>query len=327
MTKKLLIWSLATVFLATVSLVNAQQPKKMPRIGVIDPTNSSTAVHRTNALQQGLRQFGYVDGTNISIEYRYSEGKSDRLSALATELVDLKVDIVLAANNTVARAVAAITKTVPIIILSGSDPVVAGLVASLARPGGNITGLTNLTLDLGGKRLELIKEIVPKLTRAAVLPSPGGDGRSLREIQAAATALRLQLHIMEMRVADDLERAFTRAVRARAGAFIVTSDPTGIFLTNEKKIIELAAKNRLPGIYPSSRYVNAGGLVSYAANELENYRRAATYVDKILKGTKPADLPIEQPMRFEFIINLKAAKQIGLTIPPNVLVRADKVIR
>jgi putative ABC transport system substrate-binding protein len=327
MKNKITVLALCAMLFALSSPVKAQQPKRVPRIGIMDYTNSSAAVHRMNAFQQGLRELGYVDETNISIEYRYTDGRSDRLSAFVDELVGIKVDIILASNNVVARSVSAITKTIPIVLLSGSDPVVGGLVASLARPGGNITGLTNLTLDLGSKRLELLKEIVPKLSRVAVLPSPGGDGRSLKELQAAAPALQFRLHVMEMHVADDLERAFTRAADARAGALIVTNDPTGIFLTNQEQIVKLAAKNRLPAIYPQSTYVNAGGLVSYAANELENYRRAATYVDKILKGAKPADLPVEQPTKFEFIINLKAAKQIGLTIPPNVLVRADKVLR
>ncbi len=326
MNKKITAVVLATIFLATVSLAEAQQSKKVPRIGVIDPTNSSTAVHRMNALQQGLRQLGYVDGTNISIEYRYSDGKPDRLSALAAELVGLKVDIILAGNNAVARAVSAITKTIPIILLNGSDPVVGGLVASLARPGGNITGFTNFTIDLTVKRLELLKEIVPRLTRVAILPGPAAP-LLVKEIQSTAPYLQIQLQILEVRVADDFRRAFAAATKARAGALAVTSDSTGLFRSNEKQIVELAAKHRLPAIYPQSTYVDAGGLVSYAANELEFYRRAATYVDKILKGTKAADLPIERPMRFEFVINLNAAKQIGLTVPPNVLVRADKVIR
>jgi putative ABC transport system substrate-binding protein len=326
MTKKFLIWSLATVFLITVSLARAQQPKKVPRIGVIDPTNSSTAVHRMNALQLGLRELGYVDGTNISIEYRYSDGKTDRLPALAAELVGLKVDIILAGNNAVARAVSALTKTTPIVLLNGSDPVVGGLVASLARPGGNITGFTNLTIDLSVKRLELLKEIVPRLTRVAILPGPAAT-LLVKEMQSAAPAMQIQLQILKVRVADDLRSAFEAATKARAGGLAVTSDSTGLFRSNTKQIVELAAKSHLPAIYPQSTFVDAGGLVSYAANELEFYRRAATYVDKILKGTKPAELPVERPMKFEFVINLKAAKQIGLTVPPNVLVRADKVIR
>jgi putative ABC transport system substrate-binding protein len=323
-------WS--SILVATLVLVfgvaaDAQQPKKVPRIGVLVPTTPVASSQRIEDFRRGLRELGYADGININIVYRYADGKTDRLPAIAAELVGLKVDIILAANNNVARSVSALTKTTPIVLLSGSDPIVGGLVASLAQPGGNITGLTNLTFDLGPKRLELLKDIVPKLTRIAVLPSPGGIGQDLKELQAVAPALQLQLHIMEVHISDDLESAFTRALSARAGALIVTSDPTGIFLNNAQQIINQAAKNRLPAIYPGSRYVELGGLSSYAANELENYRRAATYVDKILKGAKPADLPVEQPKKFEFIINLKTAKQIGLTIPPNVLARADKVIK
>jgi putative ABC transport system substrate-binding protein len=268
-----------------------------------------------------------MDGTNISIVYRYANGKTESLPAIAAELVGLKLDVICAANNNVARAVSALTKTIPVVLLNGSDPVVFGLVASLAHPGGNVTGLTNLTLDLGTKRLELLKEIVPKLSRVAVLPSPGGQGQELKELQAAAPALQLELHIMEVRTADDLESAFMRAANAKARALTMTSDPTGNFSTNAQEIVNAAAKNKLPAIYPSNRYVERGGLSSYAANDLENYRHAAYFVDKILKGAKPADLPVEQPKKFELVINLKTAKQIGLTIPPNVLARADRVIK
>ena len=219
------------------------------------------------------------------------------------------------------------TKIIPIVIASGADPVAAGLVASLARPAGNVTGLTNVTTDLGVKRLELLKESIPKLTRVAVLPSPGSLGLELKEIEAAAPSLKIQLHIMEVRAPNDLERAFEGATKMGAGALTMTADPTGLFIANQKQIVELAAKKRLTAIYPARSNVNAGGLMSYAANDLENYRRAAVYVDKILKGARPADLPVEQPTKFEFVINLKAAKQIGLRIPPNVLARADKVIR
>jgi putative tryptophan/tyrosine transport system substrate-binding protein len=229
-------------------------------------------------------------------------------------------------SNTVALAASSATKTIPIVMADGADPVANGLVASLARPGGNVTGLTNAATDLGVKRLELLKEIFPKLARIAVLPSPRA-ARVLKEMQAAAPSLQIQLHIMEVRVADDLERAFETAANARVGALTLTPDPTGLFDANQQRIVALTVKKRLPAIYPFSPWVNAGGLMSYAADQLESYRRAAVYVDKILKGAKPADLPVEQPTKFEFIINLKAAKQIGLTIPPNVLVRADRVIR
>src|SRR5262245_7419827 len=318
MKAKMLVYALPALILVTIQFAEAQQPKKIPRIGVLSASSPSAASRRIKAFQQGLRDLGYIDGTNIKIEYRYAEGKSDQLAPRAAELVEL-VDIILAQNNTVASSVAALTKTIPIVLFNGRDPVAAGLVASLARPGGNITGLTNLILDLGSKRLELLKDIVPRLTRLAILSSPGNP--LLKELQTAASTLQLQVHVMEVQSADELEPAFTRAANAKVGALTVTGDPTGIFLMNEQLIVKLAVKNRLPGVYPESSYVEAGGLSSYAANDLENYRRAATYVDKILKGAKPADLPVEQPMKFEFVINLKAAKQIGLTIPPNVLAK------
>jgi putative tryptophan/tyrosine transport system substrate-binding protein len=319
------LFAIVIAFVGLTSVAEAQQPTKIPRIGVLSASSPSAASRRIKAFQQGLRELGYIDGTNIKIEYRYAQGKSDQLAPRAAELVELKVDIILAQNNTVASSVAALTKTIPIVIFNGRDPVAAGLVASLARPGGNITGLTNLILDLGSKRLELLKDIVPKLTRLAILSSPGNP--LLKELQTAASTLQLQVHVMEVRNADDLEPAFTRAANAKVDALMVAGDPTGIFQMNEQLIVKLAAKNRLPGVYPESSYVEAGGLSSYAANDLENYRRAATYVDKILKGAKPADLPVEQPRKFDLVINLKTAKQIGVTIPPNVLLRADRVIK
>jgi putative tryptophan/tyrosine transport system substrate-binding protein len=249
------------------------------------------------------------------------------LPELAADLVSLQVDVIVASNNIAALAASSATKIIPIVIASGADPVAAGLVVSLARPGGNVTGLTNLTTDLGVKRLELLKEMLPKLTRVAVLLGPGSLGLSLKEIEVAAPSLKIQLHVMDVRAANDLERAFEGATKARAGALAVTGDPTGLFLANQKQIIELAAKKRLPAIYASSSFVNAGGLMSYAASDLENYRRAATYVDRILKGAKPAEMPVERPTKFEFAINLRAAQQIDLTIPPNLLARADRVVK
>jgi len=253
---------------------------------------------------------------------------------LAEELVRLKVDIILAPTSALARAAKKATTAIPIVMTNAGNPFGDGLIASLARPGGNVTGLTNLSPELSGKRLELLKEILPKLVRVAVLPGPKRSGEEridlrmdLKEMQAAAPSLKLHLQVLEVRTADDFERAFEDAAKARAGALAVTSEPSGLLLANRKQIIELAGKNRLPAIYPQFSYANAGGLMSYSANEAEMYRRAATYVDKILKGAKPTDLPVEQPAKFEFIINLKAAKQIGLTIPPNVLALADKVIK
>jgi putative ABC transport system substrate-binding protein len=325
--RKLGSFALSVMLIAFCFPAEAQQAKNVPRIGLFIPTTAAASAERVEAFRRGLRELGYAEGTNITLVYRYANGNTESLSAIAAELVGLKLDVICAANNVVAYSVLALTKTIPIVLLNSSDPVVFGLVASLARPGGNVTGLTNLTLDLGTKRLELLKEIVPKLGRVAVLPSPGGQRQELKQLEAAAPALQLELHVMEVRNADDLEPAFTRAASAKAGALTVTSDPTGIFSNNLQQIVNAAAKNKFPAIYPSKRYVELGGLSSYAANELENYRRAAVYVDKILKGTKPADLPIERPRKFELVINLIAAKQIGLTIPPNVLARADRVIR
>jgi ABC-type uncharacterized transport system substrate-binding protein len=305
----------------------AQQPKKVPRIGYLDAFSSSGTADRVSSFIQGLRDLGWVEGQNIIIEYRYAEGKPERLAELAADLVHLNVDIIVVQSNTVARAVADATKTIPIVMADGRDPVATGLAASLARPGGNVTGMTNMRTDLAGKRLELLKETVPKHAHVAVLWNPAVRAEEIEELKAAAPSLKIQLRVLEVRVADELEKAFRDANKARAGALILTADPAGLFSANRKQIVELAVKNRLPAMYPVSGFVTAGGLMSYAANVPETYRRAATYVDKILKGAKPGDLPIERPMKFELVINLQAAKQIGLTIPPNVLARADKVIR
>jgi putative tryptophan/tyrosine transport system substrate-binding protein len=319
--------ALLSALILPIYLAEAQQRKKIPRIGVLIPTTAAASTQRIEALQRGLRELGYINGTSINLIYRYTDGKTESLPAIAAELVALNPDIILAANNTVAHSLSAATKTIPIVLLNAADPVVGGLAVSLARPGGNVTGLTNLTFDLATKRLELLKEIVPKLSRVAVLSSRGGTSQDLKELEAAALALQLELHVMEVRIADDLESAFIRAASAKPGALTMTADPTGIFRNNAQQIVNAAAKNKLPAIYPVDRYVELGGLSSYAANELENYRRAAYFVDKILKGAKPGELPIEQPTKFELVINLKTAKQIGLTIPPNVLARADKVIK
>ena len=321
---------IVVVLLALGVTVEAQQPKKIPRIGYLAAATSDGLQSRTESFRRGLRELGYSEGQNISIEYRYAEGKLDRLPELAAELIRLKVEVLVVQNNSVARAALKLTTTIPIILSGGTDPVVGGLVASLARPGGNVTGLTNLTRDLGVKRLELLKEILPKLARVAVLPSPTdptGSGQAVKEMQAAAPSLKIQLHILKVRSADDLVSAFEAATKAHAGALAVMSDPTGQFRANQKQIIELAIKNKLPAIYSLSMYTDAGGLMSYAASEQEMARRAAVFVDKILKGARPADLPVEQPTKFEFVINLKTAKQIGLTIPQSVLYRADRVIK
>jgi putative tryptophan/tyrosine transport system substrate-binding protein len=324
---KTMVVLLVGLTLASVRLAEAQQPKKVPRIGYLAAGAPKPQSPRTEAFRQGLRALGYIEGQSIIIEYRFADTNVDRLPELAAELVSLKVDLIVAENNTVSRAALGATTIIPIVMASGADPVATGLVASLARPGGNVTGLTNVTTDLAVKRLELLKEIVPKLHRVAVLWSSGSSGQEWREMQTAAPSLQFQLQILDVRSAEELEKAFNSATKAHVGALTLTSNPIGLFSANQKRIIELAAKNRLPAIYPGSSYVDTGGLMSYAANNLDMYRRAATYVDKILKGAKPADLPVEQPMKFEFVVNLKTAKQLGLIIPPNVLVRADRVIR
>ena len=326
MKRNIFVFAFCALPLALCFSAEAQQ-KKIPRVGLLDLAAPETTSTRNEAFRQGLRELGYAEGQNIIIEYRSAGEKSDRLPELAAELVQLKADVIVAQNTVVTRALAAATSTIPIVNAGGGDLVASRLVASLARPGGNVTGLTALTLDLNVKRLELLKEVLPRLTRVAVLPSPSGTGQALKEMQAAASSLKMQLQILEVRVADDLPSAFEAATKARGGALIGMPDATGIIFANMKQISTLAVKKKLPTMFPSSRYVNVGGLMSYSADDFARWRRAATYVDKILKGTKPADLPVEQPLKFEFVINLKAAKEIGLTIPPNVLARADKVIR
>jgi putative tryptophan/tyrosine transport system substrate-binding protein len=312
------------MLLALCFSAQAQQPKKIPSIGVLDSGTPSASSVRIESFRQGLRELGYVEGQNIAIEYRFADGKNDRLPELAVAMARLKVDVLVAAGgNSTTRALKQASKTIPIVMTSGSDAVDGGLVSSLARPGGNVTGLTSLYDDLSGKRLELLKETVPKLSRVAVLWEGGGN--QWRAIQAAARDLRLQVHSMEIRSAGDFEGTFKDAIKARSGALTVTAGT--LFSAHQKRIADLAIKNRLPAMYATQQYVALGGLMYYGANTSDLYRRAAVYVDKILKGTKPADLPVEQPTKFEFIINLKTAKQIGLTIPPNVLARADRVIK
>jgi putative ABC transport system substrate-binding protein len=327
MTKKIILLALCSLLLAPCSPVQAQQSKKVARIGYLSVLSLASDFARIEAFRQGLRQTGYADGQNIVIESRYAEGKLDRLPGLAGELVRLQVDVIVVGGSTATRAAKNATQLIPVVMAHGSDPVELGFVASLARPGGNITGLTHLAPELGGKRLELLKEIIPQLFLVAVLTDPGtqGHGPQIKELEVAARALGLQLRPVEVRGPNDLENTFSAMTTGRAGAFIGLQQPTLDRL--RAKIVDLAAKNRLPAMYPNSEYVETGGLMCYAADIVAMFRRTATYVDKILKGTKPADLPVEQPKKFEFIINLKAAKQIGLTIPPNVLARADKVIK
>ena len=324
---KILVWLLTTALLATVP-VEAQQAKKIPRIGFLLAPPRTALSEALDAFRQGLRELGYMDGQNILIEYRYAEGKFDRLPDLAAELVRLKIDLIVAAGGSQAiRAAKNANSTIPIVMTGTLDPVGDAIIASFARPGGNITGLTLGGPELYGKRLELLKETVPKVMRVVVFwyrPTPAVPSY-LNEIHASAKALGLQIQALEVRTSNDFESVFQAAAKGGARALTVSINP--IFTGNRNKILEFAAKNRLPAMYPWREYVEDGGLMSYATKLSDLYRRSATYVDKILKGTKPADLPVEQPLKFEFIVNLKTAKQIGLTIPPNVLARADRVIR
>ena len=305
----------------------AQQPTKVPRIGYLTATSLSAIACRTEAFRQGLRELGYVEGKNIVIEWRSSEGKADRLPGLAAELVRLKVDVIVSGGPTATGSAKEATVTIPIVMAFDNDPVGSGFVASLARPGGNITGLSTLSPEISGKQLELLREIVPRLSRVAVLgnsPNPG-NAQVLKEMELAAGAFGVKLQYLDVLSPKDIETAFRAASKGRADAVLALA--SAVLISQRAQIADLAIKSRLPAIYERREYVEAGGLMTYGVSITDLDRRAATYVDKILKGTKPADLPVEQPKKFEFIINLKAAKQIGLTIPPNVLVRADKVIR
>ena len=322
--------TLMATFVMCGAMAQAQQPIKVPRIGYLstrDPASDST---RSGAVRQGLRELGYIEGENITIEYRFAEGKRERFAELAGELVRLKVDIIVAAGgDLLIRPVMNATKTIPIVMTGGgADPVKAGFVKSLARPGGNVTGLTNLVLELGGKRLELLKEVVPKLARVAVLHDAGSPstGPELKEtLPAVARALRFTIRPWEVRSIDDFDKVFAAMAKQVPDGLYVS---TGAFLnSNRERIISFASKSRLPSVYGRREYVTEGGLIYYGANLADSYRRVAYYVDKILKGAKPADLPVEQPSKFELVVNLKAAKHIGLTIPPNVLARAGRVIR
>jgi ABC-type uncharacterized transport system substrate-binding protein len=305
-----------------------QQPKKVPRIGYLSTGDPASESSRSEAIRRALRELGYIEGRNIAFEYRYAEGKQDRYPELAAELVRLKVDIIVAVGDLLTRAAKNATKTIPIVMMGqGADPVEAGLVESLARPGGNVTGITNLNRELGGKRLELLKEAVPKLARVAVLYAAiPASAREVKEVlPVAAHSLGLTIQPWEVRAADSFEKVFAALNKQRPDGLYVLGG--NLIFANGKRIADFALKSRLPSVYGTKETVEAGGLMYYGADIADSYRRVAYYVDRILKGAKPADLPVEQPTKFEFIINLKAAKQIGLTIPPNVLARADKVIR
>jgi putative tryptophan/tyrosine transport system substrate-binding protein len=319
----------SAVLLAAPLAVEAQQAAKIARIGYLG-TNLTATPQLPEAFRQGLRDLGYVEGRNLVIEYRFVEGKFDRFPALAAELVALKVDVIVAANTPAALAAKQATKTIPIVFAAASDPVASGFVTSLARPGGNVTGLSLLGEELVGKRLELLKQVVPGVSRVAVLWQPGGlpertEKDMLKAADVAARALGVRLHFVEARGPADFDRAFSDMTRARAGALTVL--PSAMFIYERRRLADLAAKNRLPAVYPWREFVDAGGLMAYGPNLADLFRRAATYVDKILKGAKPGDLPIEQPTKFELVINLKTAKALGLTIPLSLLGRADEVIQ
>jgi putative tryptophan/tyrosine transport system substrate-binding protein len=326
MKTKITVLTLCAMLLALCASAEAQQPAKVPRIGYLGGVSLSANTARHEAFRQGLRELHYVEGENIVIDWRSADGRLERLPALAAEMVRLKLDVIVTSGGSATRAVKEATHTIPIVMTNDPDPVGDGIIASLARPGGNITGLSALAPELNGKRLEVLREVVPKLSRLAVLRvSTSLAGGQMRELELAAKAFGVTLQYLDVLDSKNIETIFRTAIKARADGVLVLSG--GIISAQRTHIADLAIKNRLPAIYHEPRYVEAGGLMSYGVSLLNLDRRAATYVDKILKGRKPADLPVEQPIKFELIINLKAAKQIGLTIPPNVLARADKVIR
>jgi ABC-type uncharacterized transport system substrate-binding protein len=327
MKKKILALAICAMLLVLCTSVEAQQAKKIPRVGILRQSSGSELWTQVEAFRRGLREMGYVEGQNIAIEYRYAEGALDRLPSLAADLIRMKVDVILVSSTPAAVAAKNATKDIPIVFHTIGDPVVNGLVKSLARPGGNLTGIMMGGSELYGKRLELLKETIPKLSRAALLWNPASSPSlsNLKEARAASQLLGVKVESLEVRRSEDIEPAFAAASRGNTGALLVTQAPP--ITINPKRIVELAAKYKLPAIYPQRQWADIGGLMSYGADVDDSYRRLASFVDRILKGAKPADLPVEQPVKLELIINVKAAKQIGLTIPPNVLARADKVIK
>ena len=328
MGKKVIMVLLVGLALASFRLADAQQPKKIAKIAYLAPSTTAAAAPLVEAFRQGLRELGYVEGKTFVLELRYGEAKAERLPEIARELVGLKVDVIVTATDVAIAAVKRETQTIPIVMANSTDPVGTGFVASLARPGRNVTGLSSISPELSGKRLELLKEVVPGLSRVAFLWNPDVRGAVLdyKETEDAASSLRLQLQSVEVVRAEDFDHAFSGITKERAQALMMpAANPVGF--ANRSQIASFAQKNRLPSIFSQKEYVDAGGLMAYGPNTPDMHRRAATYVDKILKGAKPADLPVEQPKKFEFIVNLQTAKQIGLTIPPNVLVRADRVIK
>ena len=327
MKKKIFLSGVAILMLAFVHIADAQ-PKKVARIGFLAPATRTGYQHHTDAFLQGLRELGYVEGQNIVVEYRWADGNFERLPELAAELVRLNVDVIVAAVTQASLAAKNATGTIPIVMVAVANPVDSGLIASLARPGANITGTSSMTDEVVGKQLELLKETFPKISQVAALWNPANpvfQAIQRRETEVTARALGLQLHFLEAGGPDDIERAFAAMAKERTKALLVLIDP--VFTSNRKRIADLAAKQRLPTVSGIREYVEAGCLIAYGPSFPDMYRRAAYYVDRILKGTKPADLPVEQPTKFELVINLKTAKQIGLTIPQSVLYRADKVIK
>ena len=326
--KRSLMFLLMVIVVAARGIIaEAQQPKKVPRIAYFSAGSASSQASRLDMFKRGLQELGYAEGKDIVIEQRYAEGKLDRVAALAAELVGLKLDVIVTGGPAATRSAKEATATIPIVMGFDYDPVGSGVVASLARPGGNITGLSSLAPEISGKQLELLKEVLPRLSRVAVLgnSTEPGIGQLRKEAELVGAALKVQLQYLDILASKDIATAFEAATKGRAEAVLALS--SFVIISQRTQIAELATKNRLPAIYPWPEFVEDGGLMTYGANSNDLFRRAATYVDKILKGSKPADLPVEQPIKFEFIINLKSAKQIGLTIPPNVLARADKVIK
>ena len=319
--------ALCSVLLARCVSAEAQQQKNIPRIGFLSVGSAASMAERVNAFSRGLHEQGYTEGQNILVEYRYAEDKLDRLGKFAEELARLKVDVIVTGGPLATRPAKQAAGTIPIVLAYEADPVRTGLIASLARPGGNITGLTSNAEELNGKRFELLKETIPELSRVAILRNPGmlGTADALKDAELAARSLGLKIQALEIRGPNDLDGIFQAAKKSGARALMTIGDP--VTFTHRKRVAELAIKNHLATIYGQIPFAEAGGLMVYGPNDADMYRRAATFVDKILKGAKPADLPVERPVKFDLIINLKTAKQIGLTIPPNVLARADRVIR
>jgi putative tryptophan/tyrosine transport system substrate-binding protein len=327
MKKKITVLTLCAMLLVLCVSAQAQQPGRIPRIGFVSETGDPFAgTPNFEAFRQGLRDLGYVEGKNILIDFRSVEGKPDRIPGLVAELVQLKVDAIVSQPTSGIRAAKQATKTIPIVMVTVQDPVATGLIDTLERPGGNITGLIRLTVELSGQRLDLLKEMVPKISRVGVLWDADGSGVGFKGYEASARALNIQLQSLEVRgPKPELESAFEAATKGSVDALITVTG--GLLNRYPKPIAHLALKTRLPSLFERTPYVDAGGLMSYAPNDADSYRRAAVFVDKILQGAKPADLPVEQPTKFELVINLNTAKQIGLTIPPNVLARADRVIK